>query len=114
MGGGEAKAGGTVRNGGGIVTECIESDLSGVKDRVDDVGFMRGLKFHPSDADLSLGTPSNPRLPPGCLPYEDQGFGVAGAGFFGVASGFAGAAVFAGVAGSGAVVVAVGDEVLRY
>jgi hypothetical protein len=25
---------------------------------------MRGLKFHPSDEDLSPGTPINPRLPP--------------------------------------------------
>jgi len=27
-------------------------------------GNMRGLKFHPSDEDLSLGTPATPRLPP--------------------------------------------------
>jgi hypothetical protein len=31
-------------------------------------GFMRGLKFLPSDEDLSLGTPVNPRLPPETFP----------------------------------------------
>jgi hypothetical protein len=28
------------------------------------VGIMQELKFHPSDEDLSPGTPINPRLPP--------------------------------------------------
>jgi len=37
---------------------------SEAKARDDFVGSMRGLKFHPSDEDLSLGAPANPRLPP--------------------------------------------------
>ena len=37
-----------------------EKHFSGAKAPADSIDFMRGLKFHPSDEDLSLGTPVPP------------------------------------------------------
>src|ERR1035437_2143418 len=43
-----------------LTGEISEELISGAKARFDSEGFMRGLKFHPSDEDLSLGTPVPP------------------------------------------------------
>jgi hypothetical protein len=50
--------------------EISEELISGAKARFDSEGFMRGLKFHPSDEDLSLGTPVPP--PPSGSSYSER------------------------------------------